>query len=113
LNPHVRELTSENWDSEVLQAGEPVLVDFWAGWCAPCRTLAPTIDAVAEEFAGRVKVGKLDIDQHGALAERYDIRSIPTLLVFKNGRVVEQRIGGLPKAQLALLLDQHVATTAG
>jgi thioredoxin len=112
LNEHVRELTSANWEAEVLKAGEPVLVDFWAAWCAPCRAIAPTIDALAQQYAGKVKVGKLNVDEHGEIAEKYGIRSIPTLLVFRSGEVADQRVGALPRPQLEQLLEQHAASTA-
>lgn len=110
MNPNVNELTTANWDAEVLKSDSAVLVDFWAEWCAPCRMIAPFVDAVATEFAGRVKVGKLNVDEQGEIAMRYGIRSIPTLLVFKNGQVAEQRIGALSKNDLANLLTRHSAT---
>jgi thioredoxin 1 len=112
LNPNVRELTSDNWEAEVLQSSEPVLVDFWAAWCAPCRAVAPVIESLADQYAGRAKVGKLNVDDHGEVAARYGIRSIPTLLVFRGGEVVEQRVGAAPQAQLAQLLDQQLAGAA-
>jgi thioredoxin 1 len=112
LNDKIQVLNSGNWDREVLQSKEPVLVDFWAEWCAPCRMIAPHIDALAQEYAGRVKVGKLDVDQSCDIAGRYGIRSIPTLLIFRDGKVVEQRVGALPKQELARLLDQHVGAGA-
>lgn len=112
MNENVRELTSENWETEVLQSQEPVLVDFWASWCAPCRAIAPTIDALADGYAGKVKVGKLNVDDHGEVAARYGIRSIPTLLVFRGGEVVEQQVGAAPQSRLAQLLDQQLASAA-
>jgi thioredoxin 1 len=111
LNEKIVELNSENWNREVLESKDPVLVDFWAEWCAPCRMIAPLLDAMAVEYAGRLKVGKVDVDQNAEVAGRYDVRSIPTLLVFRGGQVVEQRVGALPKQELARLVDRH--TTAG
>jgi len=81
------EITDSNFESEVVKSTTPVLVDFWAAWCAPCRALAPTIDSIAVEYKGRVKVGKLDVDANGSTAARFNIRGIPTLLVIKDGQV--------------------------
>jgi thioredoxin 1 len=108
LNENVRVFTTENWDREVLGVPGPVLVDFWAEWCAPCRLIAPFIDALATEFAGRATVGKLNVDENEAVATRYAVRSIPTLLVFKDGKVAEQRVGAAPREELARLLTAHV-----
>jgi thioredoxin 1 len=107
LNESVHVLTVENWDAEVLSAEGPVLVDFWAAWCPPCRKLSPLVDELAGEYSGRVKVGKLDVDQSPETAARYGITSIPTLLVFREGQVVAQRVGALPREELRLLLDAH------
>ena len=107
MNENIRTFTTENWESEVLGATEPVLVDFWAEWCAPCRMIAPTIDALATEYAGRVKVGKLNVDENEPVAMRYAIRSIPTLLVFRGGQAVEQRVGAAPREELARLLATY------
>ncbi|MCC6859460.1 MAG: thioredoxin [Bryobacterales bacterium] len=96
------------FDNEVLNSDLPVLVDFWAEWCGPCRMMAPTIETVATEYAGRVKVGKLDVDANGQTAMRYNIRGIPTLLLFKNGRVVEQRVGAVGKSEVQKMLEAHV-----
>ncbi len=112
MNENVRVFTTENWDREVLGAGAPVLVDFWAEWCAPCRMIAPSIEALAAEFAGRASVGKLNVDENEAVALRYSIRSIPTLLVFKDGKVVEQRVGAAPREELARLLTAHAGAAA-
>ncbi len=104
----VRVLTSGNWETEVLGSAQPVLVDFWAEWCAPCRMIAPTVEALATEYEGRAKVGKLNVDENGDVAERYGIRAIPALLVFRDGRVVDQRLGVAPRGELASLLDRQL-----
>ena len=100
--------TDAAFDQDVLKSAEPVLVDFWAEWCGPCRMMGPTIDAIAEAYAGRVKVGKLNVDENGATGMRYNVRGIPTLLLFKGGKVVDQRVGALPKPELQKMIDPHV-----
>ncbi len=105
-------LTEQSWQNEVLASKEPVLVDFWAPWCAPCRQIAPTIEAMAAEYAGRLKVGKLNVDDHSGIAAQYGIRSIPTVLLFKGGRVVEQRIGLASRAELTRLVDEQLQSGA-
>jgi len=100
--------TDASFDQEVLRSEVPVLVDFWAEWCGPCRMMAPTIDVVANDYAGKIKVGKVDVDANGDTAQRYNIRGIPTLLLFKGGRVVEQRVGAVGKSEVQKMLDQHV-----
>ena len=97
----ILEFTNKNFQSQVLNDPGVVLVDFWAEWCVPCRMLAPTIDQIAQEFAGKVKVGKLDTDANQETAVNYDIRSIPTVIVFKGGQVVKKFVGLTNKAQLA------------
>jgi thioredoxin 1 len=108
VNDSVREASTQNWDTEVLAAEQPVLVDFWAPWCAPCRALGPVVDQVAQSFEGRVKVVKLNVDDHRALAERYDVRAIPTLVLFREGQIAERRVGALPKGDLVQLLESQL-----
>ncbi len=100
--------TDAAFDSDVLQADKPVLVDFWAEWCGPCRMLGPTIDAIASEYDGKIKVGKLNVDDNGNTAARYQIRGIPALLLFKGGKVVDQRVGAVPKSDLTKMIDAHL-----
>ncbi len=104
------EFTDAAFDQDVLNAETPVLVDFWAPWCGPCKAMAPTVDAIASEYAGKVKVGKLNTDDNPGTAMRYGIRGIPTLLLFKGGQVVEQRVGAMPKPEVIKMLDPHVAS---
>lgn len=96
------------WEIEVLQSTKPVLVDFWAEWCQPCRVLAPTIQALAVEFGDKVKIGKLNVDENGAVSEKYRIRGIPTVLLFKNGEVKEQVVGLTSKDNLSRLIEKHL-----
>ena len=97
-------LTESNFEQEVLNSELPVLVDFWATWCGPCRMLAPTIAKIAEEQEGKIKVGKIDVDEEPELAAKYGIASIPTLMVFKNGLVVKSSVGVQPKAAIEAML---------
>lgn len=101
--------TDAAWDAEVLNSDTPVLVDFWAEWCGPCRMIAPTVDAIADEYLGKLKVGKLNVDENGGSAMRYNVRGIPTLLLFKGGQIVEQRVGGVTKTDLVKMLESHVS----
>jgi thioredoxin 1 len=102
------EITDTNFETEVLNSSVPVLIDFWAAWCGPCRALAPTVDAVADQYQGRVKVGKLDVDANGATSSRFNIRGIPTLLLFKDGQVKEQIVGAVGKDVITRALDKHL-----
>lgn len=100
------EITPTNFEETVLQSEVPVLVDFWAEWCMPCKALTPTIEAIAEEYEGRAVVGKMDIDAARDIALKYDIRAIPTLFVFKNGEVVDKVVGAVAKSNLTKALDE-------
>lgn len=104
-NEHVLELTDGNFQTEVLDSGQPILVDFWAPWCMPCRQISPMIDELASENAGAVKVGKVNIDDSPAVAQQFGVSSIPTLMVFKNGEVTERFVGAQPKARLQEAMD--------
>ncbi len=100
------ELSEQDFDEKVLNSDQPVLVDFWAEWCGPCHMVAPTIEEVAAEYKDKVLVGKLNVDQHPGIAARYGIRSIPSLLLFKDGQVRNQLVGAIPKAQIKEMLDR-------
>ncbi len=101
-------LTDANFEDEVLKSELPVLVDFWADWCGPCKMLAPTIAELATEYKGRAKICKLNVDQHPAVAEKYGIRSIPTLIFFENGQIVDQAVGVQSKNNLVKLLSKKL-----
>jgi thioredoxin 1 len=100
--------TDETFDQEVLKSEVPVLVDFWAVWCGPCKMVAPTIDAIADEFVGALKVGKVDVDSNMNTAARFRVQSIPTLLLFKNGQPVDGRIGAVPRADILKMVLPHI-----
>ena len=104
-NENVKEFTDDNFDSEVLKSETPVLVDFWAEWCQPCRMLGPTIEKLATDYVGKIKVGKLDCDLSRKVAGQYDIRSIPTVLVFKGGQIVNRFVGLKREADFKTVLD--------
>ena len=101
-------LTDQNWKAGVLEAETPVLVDFWAEWCAPCKAMVPDLEAVAAQYAGRVRVGKLNVEENEQVPFQYGITAMPTLLVFKGGKVAEQRVGKLSRDALVKLLDSHL-----
>ena len=101
--------TDSNFDADVLKANTPVLVDFWAEWCGPCRALGPTIDALAAEYAGRVRVGKLNVDENQQTTINFQVRGIPAVMLFKGGRVVDQIVGVADKADFKRMIDKHLA----
>ena len=96
------------FENDVLKSDQPVLVDFWAEWCGPCRMIAPVLDALATEYAGRVKIVKVNVDENSESAATYGVRGIPTLLLFKNGALVETKVGALPKGQLQAFIDSNI-----
>ena len=101
-------VTDQSFDQEVLQSPVPVLVDFWAAWCGPCKAIAPTIDQLSVEYAGKLKVVKVDVDANMEVSNRFGVLSIPTLLVFKDGQIVEKMIGALPKPALLARIQPHL-----
>ncbi|MFH2010362.1 MAG: thioredoxin [bacterium] len=103
---NVVELTDDNWKSEVLESETPVLVDFWAPWCGPCKAVGPIVEALAEDYEGRLKVGKLNVDNARTVATQYQIRSIPTILLIKDGKVLTQRVGAGSKKDLEAIIDK-------
>ncbi|MGE5244341.1 MAG: thioredoxin [Betaproteobacteria bacterium] len=105
---NVQTFTDVNFEDAVIKAGEPVLVDFWAEWCGPCKRLGPTVDALATDYAGKVTVGKLNVDDNPSTAEKFAVRGIPTLLLFKGGQVVESVVGLAPKDHLKKVIDKHL-----
>ena len=109
MSDNVKEISSENFNQEVLESDIPVLVDFWAEWCGPCKQLAPTVEDVANEMIGSIKVCKMDVDSNQDIAVQFGVRSIPTLLIFKNGEVVDQVIGNVGKDSIESMLSKALA----
>ena len=108
MSEHVHYISDDSFEQEVLQAGVPVLVDYWADWCGPCKMISPILDEVAKESAGKPKVGKLNIDETQATPPKFGIRGIPTLMIFKNGNVEATKVGALSKSQLTAFVDSNI-----
>jgi thioredoxin 1 len=109
MSENVKEITSMNFNNEVLESDTPVLVDFWAEWCGPCRAIGPVVDEIANDYNGKVSVGKLNVDNENQLAMEYGVRSIPALLIFNNGTVVNQIVGAVPKNRITDILDTVIS----
>ena len=108
MSEHIHHVTDGNFDSEVLQSQTPVLVDYWAEWCGPCKMIAPILDDVAKDYAGKLKVAKLNIDDNQDTPAKYGIRGIPTLMLFKDGNVEATKVGALSKSQLTAFIDSNI-----
>jgi thioredoxin 1 len=112
MSEHIIEVTDITFEKDVLQSDRPVLVDFWAAWCAPCRMLAPTVEAVAQTYASRARVAKLNVDDNPSISQRYGIKGIPTLILFKGGHEEERVVGATSKEAIARMIDKHVSGAA-
>ncbi len=108
MSEKIATFTDQNWAQDVLASDKPVLVDFWAEWCAPCKAMVPDLEAVATQYEGRVRVGKMNVEENDKVPFEYGITAMPTLLVLKGGKVAEQRVGTMGREQLAKLLDSHL-----
>jgi thioredoxin 1 len=108
MSEHVKETSDGTFENDVLKSDRPVLVDFWAAWCAPCRMLAPTVEAIAEKYANSARVVKLNVDDNPSVSQRFGIKGIPTLILFKNGREEERVVGATSEQAISRMLDKHV-----
>ena len=107
-NPNVKEVSDSSFDGDILKSSVPVLVDFWAPWCGPCRSVAPIVEDLANQYAGKLKVAKINVDESTEVAMRYQITSIPTFIVFKNGQVADRALGALPRSEFVKLIDRNL-----
>jgi thioredoxin 1 len=108
MSEQILHVTDDTFDSEVLQSQSPVLVDYWAEWCGPCKAIAPTLEEVAKEYSGKLKVAKVNVDENQEIPRKYGIRGIPTLMLFKNGNIEATKVGALSKSQLTAFLDSNI-----
>lgn len=108
MSEHLKHVTDATFDEEVLKAPGPVLVDFWAQWCGPCKMIAPVLDELAEEYAGKLQICKLDVDANPNTAPKYNVKGIPTLIIFKNGNVEAKKVGAMSKSQLAAFIESTI-----
>ena len=113
MSEHVKDVSDNSFEADVLKSDRPVLVDFWAQWCAPCRMLAPTVEAVAEKYQGSASVVKLNVDDNPAVSQRYGIKGIPTLILFKNGKEEERVVGATSKEAISRMIDKHIGGAVG
>jgi thioredoxin 1 len=107
-NPNVQEVSDTSFDGDILKSTVPVLVDFWAPWCGPCRTVAPIVDELANQYAGKIKVAKVNVDESQQVAFQYQVTSIPTFILFKNGRVADRVLGALPRSEFVKFIDRNL-----
>ncbi len=112
MSEHVKETSDGSFEDDVLKSDRPVLVDFWAAWCAPCRMIAPTVEAVAEKYASNARVVKLNVDDNPSVSQRFGIKGIPTLILFKNGKEEERVVGATTEQAISRMLDKHVAAAS-
>ena len=108
MSEHIQYVSDATFDAEVLQSPLPVLVDYWAEWCGPCRMIAPILEEIAKEYAGRLNVAKLNVDENQQTPQKFGVRGIPTLMLFKNGNIEATKVGALSKSQLAAFIDSHI-----
>src|SRR5262245_65087201 len=112
MSENVREVSDGSFETDVLSSDRPVLVDFWAAWCAPCRMLAPTVEAIAEKYASTARVVKLNVDDNPSVSQRYGIKGIPSLILFKHGKEEERVVGATSKEAISRMIDKHISTAA-
>jgi thioredoxin 1 len=108
MSEHIHYVTDATFDAEVTQAALPVLVDYWAEWCGPCRMIAPILDEIAKEYAGRLTIAKINVDENQQTPQKFGVRGIPTLMLFKNGNIEATKVGALSKSQLTAFIDSHI-----